>query len=95
MGFASARRGASGVDEAVLAELRAIRAEIHDLAERVAAAATREDLHGYVTQTAWEAHQREHEQAQQGVRFWLPYALSVGTFIFWLISAVGVHLVWK
>ncbi len=84
---------AAGVDEAVLAELRAIRAEIHDLSERVAAAATREDLHDYVSAETFRAHEEAHRSRTEGWRVWTPFALSTAAFIwslFWTL--LGQHL---
>jgi hypothetical protein len=91
------RRGegsAVGVDEAVLAELRAIRAEIHDLGDRVAAAATREDLHDYVTAETFRAHLDAHHMRMEGWRIWAPFTLSTAAFawtLFW--TTIGQHLV--
>ncbi len=89
-------RGGSGagVDEAVLAELRAIRAEIHDLSERVAAAATRDDLHNYVSADAFKAHEEAHRSRAEGWRVWAPFALAAAAFVwslFWTL--LGQHIV--
>lgn len=84
---------ASGVDEAVLAELRAIRAEIHDLGERVAAAATRDDLRDYVSADAFRAHEEAHRARLEGWRVWAPIAVSATALLwsfFWTV--VGQHL---
>jgi hypothetical protein len=83
----------AGIDEAVLAELRAIRAEIHDLSDRVAAAATRDDLHDYVTAATFRAHEETHRSRGEGWRAWAPFALASAAFIwslFWTI--LGQHL---
>jgi hypothetical protein len=86
--------GAStGVDEAVLAELRAIRAEIHDLAEKVAAAATRDDLHDYVSADVFRAHEEAHQRRVADWRAWAPFALATAAFVwslFWTL--LGQHL---
>jgi hypothetical protein len=89
----AASSGAPGVDEAVLAELRAIRAEIHDLSERVAAAATRDDLHDYVSAETFRAHEEAHRARTDGWRIWAPFALSIAAFtwtLFW--SILGQHI---
>jgi hypothetical protein len=83
-----------GVDEAVLAELRAIRAEIHHLSERVAAAATRDDLHNYVTAETFRAHEATHYARVESWRSWAPFALSAAAFcwmLFWTL--IGQHIV--
>lgn len=88
-------RTRNGIDEAVLAELRAIRSEIHDLSERVGQAATREDLDGYVRLEAFEAWKNGETRARSAIVQWAPYALSVGALawtIFW--TTIGQHLAW-
>jgi hypothetical protein len=83
----------AGVDEAVLAELRAIRAEIHDLSERVSAAATRDDLHDYVTAEAFKAHLDAHRVRVEDWRIWAPFALSslaLAWSLFWTV--IGQHI---
>lgn len=86
--------GASaGIDEAVLAELRAIRAEIHDLSERVAASATRDDLRNYVSAETFKAHEQAHRSRMEGWRAWAPFVLSTVALawsLFW--SMLGQHL---
>jgi hypothetical protein len=84
----------AGVDEAVLAELRAIRAEIHDLSERVAAAPTRDDLHNYVSADTFRAHEEAHRSRVEGWRVWAPFALASAALawsLFWTL--LGQHLV--
>ncbi len=83
-----------GVDEAVLAELRAIRREIHDLSERVAASATRDDLHNYVSAETFQAHLATHHAQSESWRAWTPIALATAAFcwsVFWTL--LGQHLV--
>jgi hypothetical protein len=83
-----------GVDEAVLAELRAIRQEIHDLSERVAASATRDDLHNYVSAETFQAHVAAHRAQSESWRAWTPIALSSAAFawsVFWTL--LGQHLI--
>ncbi len=82
----------AGVDEAVLAELRAIRAEIHDLSERVAAAATREDLHHYVPAVVFRAHEEAHRRRVAGWRAWAPLVIS-GLALLW--NVIGPHMVFR
>lgn len=94
--FGMGRRGS--VDEAVLAELRAIRAEIHDLAERVATAATRDDLDGYVPRAEYEAHLKSHTTTIDTRRWWATYGLSVIAIVTSpLLSLLAVHisLLWR
>jgi hypothetical protein len=84
----------AGVDEAVLAELRAIRAEIHDLSERVAASATRDDLHNYVSAETFRAHIEEHRGRAQSWHAWAPLVISTAAFawsVFWAV--LGQHIV--
>lgn len=85
-------RVGGSVDEAVLAELRAIRAEIQQLARRVGESATRQDLHSYLPVDAFRAHERQHERAAQGWRFWGPFVLSSCSMLVVLMQAVGIHL---
>lgn len=83
----------AGIDEAVLAELRAIRAEIHDLSDRVAAAATRDDLRDYVSAETFKAHEQAHRTRMEGWRIWAPFVLSSAALawsLFW--STLGQHL---
>ena len=83
-----------GVDEAVLAELRAIRLEIHDLSERVAAAATRDDLHNYVSADTFRAHLNTHRAQSESWRAWAPVTLAAAAFcwsVFWTL--IGQHLI--
>jgi hypothetical protein len=83
-----------GVDEAVLAELRAIRREIHDLSERVAVSATRDDLHNYVTAETFAAHLAAHRVQRESWRAWTPVTLATAAFcwsVFWTL--LGQHLV--
>ena len=83
-----------GVDEAVLAELRAIRREIHDLSERVAVSATRDDLHDYVSAETFQAHIAAHRAQNESWRAWAPFTLSTAAFcwsVFWTL--LGQHLV--
>jgi hypothetical protein len=82
----------TGVDEAVLAELRAIRAEIHDLSERVAAAATREDLHDYVSADVFHAHEEAHRSFVAGWRAWAPFIVS-GLALLW--NVIGPHVAFR
>jgi hypothetical protein len=83
-------RGQSAVDDAVLAELRAIREEIRHLSERVGSAATREELDGYVRKEAFEAAQAEHDRALQSWRSWLPTV--IGGVALLLTVAQHVHI---
>ncbi len=55
--------GKQSVNEAVLAELREIRVEIHALTEQLGKAATREDLKGYVTQASFDHHSNRTTRA--------------------------------
>ncbi len=96
--------GRSVINEAVLAELRAIRAEIHDLAERVGQSATRTDLDQYIRkdvfleataghQQAFADHLRWHRSLGEGWRVWAPFVLAGAAFlwsVFW--STLGQHL---
>jgi hypothetical protein len=83
----------NSVNEAVLAELRAIRAEIHELTQRVGNAATRDDLDDYLPRDVFNAHVAEQQRRTQDWRFWLPYALSALALLVAFMSAQGVHLV--
>ncbi|WIG60485.1 MAG: hypothetical protein OJF49_003233 [Ktedonobacterales bacterium] len=83
----------AGIDTAVLEELRAIRAEIHELAEKVGQAATRDDLADYVTREAFDAHVNQHKERVADWRFWLPYALTALMFVLYVMQDLGVRLV--
>lgn len=78
------------VDSAVLAELRAIRAEISKLADRVGESATRDELKGYVTRGEFEAHVAGHQRVVEGWRGWLPIALSACALL-WVVVGPYVH----
>ena len=81
------------VDGEVLAELRAIREEIHALSERVAQAASREDLKGYVTQQQFGDHVGAHEGEVVGWRWWATLGMSAAAIVLSLLSAhVGLVL---
>lgn len=79
-----------GVSSEMLAELRAIRGEIHDLTEKVGLAATREDLKGYVTQEVFDAAQAEHRRRVEGWRGWLPIWISAAALLLNLLQHVRV-----
>ena len=88
--FAGGGRSArGGVDGEVLAELRAIREEIHALSERVAQAASREDLKGYVTQQQFEDHVAAHDGKMADWRWWAAFGMSVVAVI---ISTISAHV---
>jgi hypothetical protein len=78
------------VDVAVLAELRAIRAEIHDLAERVGQSATRDELHDYVRREEFDAHTSGHQRVLDGWRGWVPVGLAA-LAVLWNVFAPYVH----
>ena len=83
--------GRSGVDGEVLAELRAIRQEIHELAERVGNAATREELGDYVTREVFDAHVEGHRRVVDGWRGWVP--IGIASFaVFWNLIGPYVHI---
>jgi hypothetical protein len=82
--------GSAGIDGEVLAELRAIREEIHSLSERVAGAATREDLDDYVTKEVFDAHVASGQRATDLWNRWLPIGIAVCAFI-WAILGPYVH----
>lgn len=81
------------MDEAVLTELRAIRAEIRTLADKLAQTATREELGGYVRREEFEMHQASHRSLAMGWQRWVPVAISAVALLLMLLSAAGVHLV--
>ncbi|HZC07766.1 MAG TPA: hypothetical protein VE338_19165 [Ktedonobacterales bacterium] len=86
-------RNGGGVDGEVLAELRAIREEIHALSERVADAATREDLKGYVTQQQFDDHIAGEDGKVLGWRWWATMGMSSAAILLSLISShVGLVL---
>lgn len=87
-GRGSGRSG--GVDGEVLAELRAIREEIHALSERVAGAATREDLDGYVTKEIFDAHVASGQRAADLWNRWLPIGIACCAFL-WAIIGPYIH----
>ena len=74
----------------MLAELRAIREEISKLSDKVGAAATREDLKGYVTRGEFETHVAGHQRVMEGWRGWLPIALSAFALL-WIVVGPYVH----
>ena len=80
-------RGGGGIDGEVLAELRAIRAEIAGLSERVALAASRDDLKSYVTQQQFEDHVRGHDGQKADWRWWAAFGLSAAAILLSLLSA--------
>lgn len=92
-GGGTARR--SGIDADVLAELRAIREEIHTLAERVSQAASRDDLKLYVTQQQFDDHlatEREKTLDDKGDwRWWAAFSLSIFAVVVAFASAhIGI-----
>lgn len=80
--------GRAGINEAVLAELRAIRDEIHQLSDRVSQAATREDLKEYLKRDEFAAHVRSHQQVLENWRVWLPWAIELALTLYALF---GLH----
>jgi hypothetical protein len=74
------------VNEAVLAELREIRTEIHTLTEQLGKAATREDLKLYVTQASFDHHIESHNKGVENWRTWLPWAVTIVITLFELFS---------
>lgn len=78
-----------GIDGEVLAELRAIREEIHGLSERVAQSATREDLADYVTKEVFQAHVESGRRATDLWNRWGSTALA-GVAVVW--SVVGPYV---
>lgn len=81
------------MDGEVLAELRAIREEIHALSERVADAATREDLKGYVTQQQFDDHVTGEDSKVLGWRWWATMGMSGAAILFSLVSShIGLTL---
>ncbi len=80
------------MDEAVLAELRAIRGEIQQLAQRIGLAATREDLGRYLPRDLFDEHVRDHERGVEGWRFWGPFVLSGIALALVLLQSAGIHL---
>lgn len=81
------------MDGEVLAELRAIREEIHALSERVADAATREDLKGYVTQQQFDDHVAGEGGKKADWRWWASFGMAGGAVVVSLISShVGLAL---
>jgi hypothetical protein len=82
-----------GIDQAVLEELRAIRAEIHDLSDRVAASATRAELDRYVTVDRFASHEQMHAARTDGWRAWAPFALSAVALLFVVVSTLASHVV--
>lgn len=93
-GQQSAAGGVQAVDVAVLAELRAIREQITKLAEKVGAAATRDevkrDLDDYVTKREFDAHVTAHQRLLDGWRGWLPIVVS-GVALLWIMVGPYVH----
>jgi hypothetical protein len=84
------RSSGGGIDGEVLAELRAIREEIHSLSERVADAATREDLDAYVTKEVFDAHVSAGRRAADLWNRWLPIGIAVCAFA-WAIIGPYIH----
>jgi hypothetical protein len=80
------------VDEAVLAELRAIRMEIQRLAQRVGESAPRAELEHYVRREVFDGHLRDHTMEVEGWRFWGPFVLSGIALLVVLMQAAGIHL---
>lgn len=80
----------ASVDAAVLEELRAIRGEIHDLAEKVGQSATRDDLDDYVRKDVFDAHVSGHQRLLDGWRGWLPIGLAAFA-ILWNVIGPYVH----
>ena len=84
---------AGSVDGEVLAELRAIRGELRALADRLALAASREDLKGYVTQKQFDDHVASHDGKKADWRWWAAFGLSAGAILLSILSAhVGLVL---
>jgi hypothetical protein len=83
-------RGQAAVDDAVLAELRAIREEIRHLSERVGNAASREELDGYVRKEAFEAAQQEHDRSLQSWRSWLPILIGGAALLMTLAQHIRI-----
>lgn len=87
------RRDDSGVDgEAMLAELRQIRQQIEHLADRIGAAATREDLKNYVTVDLFKHHLESHAKSLENWRVWLPWAVSIAFALYELFSGHAAKL---
>ena len=81
---------AEAVNGEVLAELRAIREEIHALTERVAASATREDLQSYVTKEVFDAHVVASQRANDVWYRWAPSVVG-GLAVLWAIVGQHIH----
>lgn len=84
--------GSGLVDSAVLAELRAIRDEIAKLSDRVAAAATREDLREYVPMTTFRDHIEQQRMTAVNWRAWAPFAVSLVALLLSLVGHIGLSL---
>lgn len=87
------RRATGSVDGEVLAELRAIREEIHALSERVAQAASREDLKLYVTRDQFEDHVTADAGKKADWRWWVTLGVSISAILLTLASANHIGLV--
>lgn len=81
---------AGSVDGEVLAELRAIRQELQHMSERVANAATREELDAYVTRDAFDAHVLQGQRLADLWQRWVPTGLSAFA-IGWAIFGPHIH----
>ena len=73
----------------MLAELRQIRQQIEHLADRIGAAATREDLKNYVTVDLFKHHLESHAKSLENWRVWLPRAVMV---LLGLLELANGHL---
>ncbi len=91
-GYRQDRQGRSSgsVDGEVLAELRAIREEIHALSERVANAASRDDLRDYVTQQQFDDHVAAHSGRIADWRWWAAFGMSGAAMLLSLFAHVGL-----
>ena len=90
--FAGGQRRAGSVDGEVLAELRAIREEIHSLSERVALAASRDDLKLYVTREQFDDHLAAETVKKADWRWWATLGVSL-TAIFMALASAHVGLI--
>lgn len=70
------------VDVDVLEEIRGLRLDFKDLAEKVGKSATRDDLAGYVTREAFDAHVTSHASGMDTRRWWANYGLAVAALVF-------------
>jgi hypothetical protein len=74
----------ASVDEAVLAELRAIRSEMQGI---------REDLStNYVRKDEWNAAQQQSRVRITDRQWTLNWALTVGMYVLYLLNALNIHV---